>query len=96
MFYFAQQLTLKNFQLWLVVIFGRFYCFEPKQALRGKRLYSEFFWSVISRIWTRYGEIRVSPRIQYECGKIRTIKTPNTDTFYSVRATIPEKNNGKK
>ena len=26
----------------------------------------------------------VSLRIQYECGKIRTRKTPNTDTFYVV------------
>ena len=29
----------------------------------------------------RYG---VSPRIQYECGKIRTRKTPNEDNFYAV------------
>ena len=29
----------------------------------------------------RYG---VSVRIQSECGKIRTRKTPNTDTFYAV------------
>ena len=27
---------------------------------------------------------RVSLRIQSECGKIRTRKTPNTDTFYAV------------
>ena len=27
----------------------------------------------------------VSLRIQYECGKIRTRQTPNTDTFYEVR-----------
>ena len=26
----------------------------------------------------------VSLRIQFECGKIRTRKTPNTDTFYAV------------
>ena len=30
----------------------------------------------------RYG---VSSRIQSECGKIRTRKTPNMDTFHSVR-----------
>ena len=30
-----------------------------------------FFWTVFSRIWTQYGEIR---RIQSECGKIQTRK----------------------
>ena len=31
-------------------------------SLRKKLLYSEFFWSVSSRIWTKYGEILcVSP-----------------------------------
>ena len=40
-------------------------------TLREKCLYLEFFWSV-------------SLRIQSECGKIRTRKTPNTDTFQAV------------
>ena len=31
-------------------------------SLRKKCPYSEFFWSVFSRIWTEYGEIRsISP-----------------------------------
>ena len=31
-------------------------------ALREKSLYSEFFWSVFSCIWTEYGEVlRISP-----------------------------------
>ena len=34
----------------------------------------------IFRIWTEYGEIH----IQSKCGKIRTRKTPNTDTFHAV------------
>ena len=46
--------------------------------------YSELFWSVFSRNQTEYGEIRVSLRIQSECGKMRTRITPNTDTFYAV------------
>ena len=50
-------------------------------SLRDKCAYSEFFQSVFSRIRTEYGEIR---SIQSECGKIRTRKTPNTDTFYAV------------
>ena len=31
---------------------------------------------------------RVSPRIQFECGKIPTRITPNTDTFYAVKDTL--------
>ena len=33
---------------------------------------------------TKYGEIPVSLRIQSERGKIRTRKTPNTETFHTV------------
>ena len=29
---------------------------------------------------------QVSPRIQYKSGKMRTRKTPNTDTFHAVTA----------
>ena len=29
----------------------------------------------------KYG---LSPRIQFECGKMRAQKTPNTDTFHAV------------
>ena len=29
---------------------------------------------------------RVNLRIQSECGKMRKRKTPNTDTFYAVKA----------
>ena len=42
--------------------------------LREMCPYSEFFWSVFSRI-------------QFECGEIRTRKTPNTDTFHVVIST---------
>ena len=51
-------------------------------TLRKKYLYSEFFWSVFSRIRTEYAEI--SLRIQYECRKTRTRKSPNMDTFHAV------------
>ena len=40
-------------------------------SLREKCPYAEFFWSAFSSIWT-------------ECRKIRTRKTPNTDTFHAV------------
>ena len=49
--------------------------------LRENCPYSEFSWSEFSHIRTDYGEIR---SIQCECGKMRTRKTPNTDTFYAV------------
>ena len=38
----------------------------------------QFFWYLFSRTWTKYGEIL---RIQFKCGKTRTRKTLNTDTF---------------
>ena len=49
-------------------------------SLRKKSPYSEFFWFVFSRIRTEYGEIRSIS----ECGKIRTIKTQNTDSLHAV------------
>ena len=42
--------------------------------------YLEFVWSVFSRI--------PSVRIQFECGKIKTRKTPNTAIFYAVPAAV--------
>ena len=59
-----------------------------KNTLREKCLYSEFYWPVFSCIWTECGEIRVSRRIQSECGKIGTRKSPNTDTFHTMIFTI--------
>ena len=67
-------------------------------SLCKKCPYSEFFWSVLSRIRTEYGEIRstqISQRdterygeirraTESECGKIQTRITPNTDTFHAV------------
>ena len=44
--------------------------------MREKYRYLEFFWSVFRCF--------VSLRIQSKCGKIRTRKTPNTDTFHAV------------
>ena len=52
-------------------------------SLRENCLYLEFFWSVFSRIWTEYG---ISLRIQSKCGKIRTRKSSNTDTFHAVES----------
>ena len=53
-----------------------------RPTLREKWAYSEFFWSLFSLIWTKYG---VSLCIQSECGKIRTRKIPNIDTFHAVQ-----------
>ena len=57
--------------------------------MREKSPYSEFFWSEFSRICTDYGEYTL--RIQFECGKIRTRKNPNTDTFHVVIYIIQRK-----
>ena len=43
-----------------------------QETLRENCTYLEFFWSVFTRIWTEYGEIR---SIQSKCGKIRTRET---------------------
>ena len=45
--------------------------------LRKDCLNTEFFWSVFSRIWTEYTDLR-----SYR--KIRTRKTPFLDTFHAV------------
>ena len=47
----------------------------PEQKPRGKCFYSVFFWSVFSRISTKY-------RIKMRENTIR--KTPNTDIFHAV------------
>ena len=52
------------------------------EHLREKCPYSEFFCSVFSHIWTKYGDIR---SIDSKSGKIWTRKAPNTDNFYVVR-----------
>ena len=55
-----------------------------KDTLREKCPHSEFFWALYSRIRTEYREMRSISPFQSEYGKIRTRKTPNTDTFHSV------------
>ena len=55
-------------------------------ALREKYPYSGFFCSIYSRIRTEYevSKYKVSVHIQSEWRKIRTRKTPNTDTIYAL------------
>ena len=64
------QLTLVNFSK--NCVFRKLF-FEYYTA--WKVSYSEFFWSLFSRIKT-------------ECGKTRSRKTPHTDTFHEVLRTI--------
>ena len=53
-----------------------------RDTLRKKYPYSDLLWSVTSRIRTEYGEVQTIRRdTQFECGKIRTKTTPNTDNF---------------
>ena len=71
---FLLTMSTPNTSNWQLII-------RKRISLRKKYPYSELFRSVFSRIWTEYG---VSLRIQSECGKIRTRKTPNADNFYAV------------
>ena len=50
----------------------------PHNHCVKKCLYLEFFWSLLSRIWTQYEDLLSETR------KTRTKKTPNTDTFHAV------------
>ena len=49
-------------------------------SLREKCPYSEFFWS----LFPAFGIKMERYRIKFECGKIRTRKTPHPDTFHAV------------
>ena len=49
-------------------------------SLHEKCPYSELLWSLFSRTWSQYWEIRIQPK----CRKIRNRITPNTDTFNAV------------
>ena len=53
-------------------------------AQREQCLYSECFWSVFPAFGLTMERYSVSLLIQSECTKIRTRKTPNTDTFHAV------------
>ena len=57
-------------------------------GMREKCPNSEFFWPVFSGIRTEYGEIPekyfVSLGIMSKCGKMRTRKAPNMDTFHAM------------
>ena len=57
-----------------------------EQALREQCLYSEFFRSVFSSIWTEYGEMR-SISLYSAHMRENTVKkkTPNTDTFHAEK-----------
>ena len=59
-----------------LVILKQTFLDKKVKATWKQHNYSEFFWSIISHIWPL--------RIQSECGRIRTRKTPNTDTFHAV------------
>ena len=70
--------------------FNKFFCFLQKidykllvHCVKSVRIrsYSGLYFPVFGLNKKRYG---VSLVIQAKCEKIRTRKTPNTDTFYSV------------
>ena len=66
----------QRFSEWIYL----YYCYL---SVRKNFLYSKFFWSAFSRIWTEYGDLQ-NLCIQSKCRKIQTRKTTNTDTFHVV------------
>ena len=52
--------------------------------------YAEFCWSIFSRIRTEYREILCISPYSVQLWEIRTIKTPNTDTFEAVLGVIDD------
>ena len=55
-------------------------------TLRKKCPYSEFFWSIFSRIRTEYREILGISLYSVQMRENTDQKTPNTDTFYAIIA----------
>ena len=53
-------------------------------SLRKKCPYSELFWPVFSRIWTKYGEIRGIYAYLVRMRELRTRISLNMDTFHAV------------
>ena len=76
-FFQCTEITIVTIIVTLITIFALFVIAGvqlgelQKETLREKCPYSKFFWSVCFRI-------------QLKCGKKRTRKTPNTDTFHEV------------
>ena len=66
----------QRFSEWIYL----YYCYL---SVRKNFLYSKFFWSAFSRIWTEYGDLQ-NLCIQSKCRRIQTRKTTNTDTFHVV------------
>ena len=69
-------------------------------SLRKKSPYSELLWSTFFMHFPAFGlnaeRYGVSLRIQYECRKMRTRKSPNTDTFDAVNRILLAESGVKK
>ena len=74
----------RYFTLYIWMLRRKWHCYSNMVLVCEKFLYLEFFWSVFPRILTDTKRYSVSLRIQFEWGKIRTRKTPNTDNFHAV------------
>ena len=60
--------------------------YNRKWKLRKKCLYSEFFWSVFSRIWTECRDLQSKSPYSGRMWEIKTRKTLGTDTFHALKA----------
>ena len=74
----AVSLTLLILRLEILAVISEKYHCMKSACIRT------FFWSVFSRTRLNMERYSASLHIQSECGKIRTRKTPNKDTFHAV------------
>ena len=87
---FTEEMLIGNLQFLCSekILYGTWYGtiinIFTKLTLREKCPYSEFFWSVFSRILTEYGEIlRICP-YSVQMRENMEQNNPNTDTFCAV------------
>ena len=61
--------------------------YKPSKEIHARHcIKSVLIRSFFSPYFLAFGLYSVRIRIQSECGKIRTRKTPNTDSFYAVKS----------
>ena len=64
----------------------KFYKILDTHPLRKKCWYSEFFFSVISHVWTEYGDLLCTSLclVRMQDQQMPSRKSPNTTTFHTV------------
>ena len=60
------------------------HCKNKNTAIRKTRPHSEFFWSVFSRILTKYGDLQSTPLYLVRIWENKDQSSPSTDAFDAV------------